>query len=53
MVEQQSPKLRVVGSNPTTPAKNFKLGKNNFLIFYSLNTYIIPLKMIKFNGINI
>ena len=26
MVEQQSPKLRVVGSNPTTPAKNFKLG---------------------------
>ena len=25
MVEQQSPKLRVVGSNPTTPAINKKI----------------------------
>lgn len=37
MVEQQSPKLRVVGSNPTTPAKISKIRKKNFLIFYSLN----------------
>lgn len=27
MVEQQSPKLRVVGSNPTTPAKISKIRK--------------------------
>ena len=37
MVEQQSPKLRVVGSNPTTPAK-IKIRSNPNFLFH--NFYI-------------